>query len=363
MTEEPNNLNREEEESFFEDDFERQPPADVVAYNELRSCADLVRMYKEGTLDIQPDFQRDTVWKPAGQTRFIDSLIKQLPIPSMCFSLDYKSQNWQVIDGLQRMTAIIKFLTNENWRLSYLEDIDQKISGVKVSEFIKGGSGLDVYYKRVQNLTLPITVLRCDHTKDSHMEYLFTIFHRLNSGGTRLNNQEIRNCIFSGPFNSLLKDLNEHQTWRNINLLKDKESNRYKHVEMILRFYAFFDEKNKYKGVLSKFLNSYMKKNRKLSDDKLKSKRILFERIAKIIWEKIFEANETRLGNSTLEALMYGVAKNVDALEGLDNDTLKKQFAELRADQSLSTSYLSGGVTKKDKIDARLDAGEKILRG
>ncbi|HGY1053571.1 TPA: DUF262 domain-containing protein, partial [Aeromonas salmonicida subsp. pectinolytica] len=112
-------IESEEDGLFFEDESDQQPPSDIVAYNELRSCADLFRMYDNGILEISPDFQRDSVWKAAGQTRFIDSLIKQLPIPSMCFSLDYKTQKWQVIDGLQRMSAIIKFLDNKkDWRLS-----------------------------------------------------------------------------------------------------------------------------------------------------------------------------------------------------------------------------------------------------
>ncbi|MCB2262273.1 MAG: DUF262 domain-containing protein [Candidatus Thiosymbion ectosymbiont of Robbea hypermnestra] len=363
MNDESMNLDQEENESFYEDDFERQPPEDVVAYNELRSCADLVRMYKEGTLVIQPDFQRDIVWEPAGQTRFIDSLIKQLPIPSMCFSLDYKSQNWQVIDGLQRMTAIIRFLTDKDWNLSKLDDIDQKISGVKVSAFMNGASDLDVYYKRVEDLTLPITVIRCNQSKNSHMEYLFTIFHRLNSGGTRLNNQEIRNCIFSGPFNTLLKELNEDQSWRSINLLEDKKINRYKHVEMILRFFAFHDEKDRYKGVLSKFLNTYMKENRKPPSETIEEKRKLFKRVVELIWEGIFDRKETRVGNSTLEALLYGVAKNIDELESSDKQLLRERFEKLRKNHSLSTDYLSGGVARKEKIDARLEAGRNIFQG
>jgi uncharacterized protein with ParB-like and HNH nuclease domain len=70
-------------------------------------------MFKQGILNIQPEFQREIVWKGPAQTRFIDSLIKQLPIPSLCFSLDYKTQRWQVIDGLQRMASIIRFLGGE----------------------------------------------------------------------------------------------------------------------------------------------------------------------------------------------------------------------------------------------------------
>ena len=87
-----------EEQSLYENDGPEVPPSDIVAYNELRSCADLFRMHQQGILEIQPDLQRDIVWQGPDQTRFIDSLIKSLPIPSMCFALDHKAQRWIVID-------------------------------------------------------------------------------------------------------------------------------------------------------------------------------------------------------------------------------------------------------------------------
>ena len=209
----PEELNDPE---FVEDDHNETPPVDIVSYNELRSCADLFRMYDDGILKIDPDFQRDVVWPSSQQTRFIDSLIKQLPIPSMCIALDYKTENWIVIDGLQRMATIIKFLKGDDWRLSRLEDIDKEIAG-KSAAAIKNSTGkLRTYFARVQNQSLPINVLRCDFSKKSHMEYLFTIFHRLNAGGIKLNNQEIRNCIYNGPFNDLLSKLDHRADWRKI---------------------------------------------------------------------------------------------------------------------------------------------------
>jgi hypothetical protein len=66
----------------------QSPPSDVVAFTEQRSCADIYRMYEKGQLDIRPDFQRGEVWTNRAQTLFIDSLLKQLPIPSMCICLD-----------------------------------------------------------------------------------------------------------------------------------------------------------------------------------------------------------------------------------------------------------------------------------
>src|SRR6202046_1713996 len=118
-----------EEKSFYEDDSAEVPPSDIVVYNELRSCADLFRMHQQGIIQIQPEFQRDVVWKGPDQTRFIDSLIKSLPIPSMCFALDHKAQRWIVIDGLQRISTIVRFLQGGDWKLSPLEDIEPAIAG------------------------------------------------------------------------------------------------------------------------------------------------------------------------------------------------------------------------------------------
>ncbi|MGA3326120.1 MAG: DUF262 domain-containing protein [Terriglobia bacterium] len=126
-------ISKLEEETFYEDTSAEIPPSDIVAYNELRSCADLFRMKQQGILEIQPEFQRDIVWKGPDQTRFIDSLIKQLPIPSMCFALDHKAQRWIVIDGLQRISTIVRFLEGGDWTLSPLEDVEEGIAGQSVA--------------------------------------------------------------------------------------------------------------------------------------------------------------------------------------------------------------------------------------
>lgn len=165
-TEEPEEL---EDPDFTDDDHDHDhdenPPNDIVSYNELRSCADLLRMHDEGILQINPDFQRDVVWPSSQQSPFVDSLIKQLPIPSMCIALDYKTQRWIVIDGLQRMATIIKFLQGDAWKISKLEDIDQEIAG-KSAATIKNSTGkLRTYFTRVQNQSLPINILRCDFSK------------------------------------------------------------------------------------------------------------------------------------------------------------------------------------------------------
>lgn len=121
-----------------EEPISESPPSDIIAFNELRSCADLFRLSETNQLEIQPDYQRDVVWAPATQTTFIDSLVKQLPIPSMCISWDAKTDKRQMVDGLQRMSSIIEFLKNDSkWRLSNVQGIDPRLSGQSIESIRK----------------------------------------------------------------------------------------------------------------------------------------------------------------------------------------------------------------------------------
>jgi hypothetical protein len=129
----------------------------------------------------------------------------------------------------------------------------------------------------VENLTIPVTVLRCDLTKKNHTEYLFTIFHRLNTGGMKLNNQEIRDCIYSGTFNNFLKEADKNPAWRKLNRMQPKQSYRFSKQEIILRFLAFYDKVLTYEGHLAKFLNAYMHDNREAGEEFITAKRQLFQ--------------------------------------------------------------------------------------
>ena len=360
MKKELKNINIEEE-LFYQEDSHQHPPEDLIAYNELRSCADLFRMYKQEILEIQPDFQREEVWDRSSQTRFIDSLIKQLPIPSMCFSVDYKTQKWQVIDGLQRMTAIIKFLSDKDWCLSNLPDVDPVISGKKVETFMDTSSDLHPLLLRVENLTLPITVLRCDYSKKSHTNYLFTIFHRLNTGGVKLNNQEIRNCIYSGRFNQKLKAMNQYHAWTAINKIKTGESLRFRTIEIILRFLAFYETYNNYNGRLARFLNEYMDKNRDLNESLLNEKENIFKQTVDIIYSKGSDFFKLKRSNAVLESIMFGVALNIDKLNSISKESFGKLIEELLQHEALSADVLKYDVVSKEKVLDRLNAAKEIF--
>ncbi|MFZ3167354.1 MAG: DUF262 domain-containing protein [Candidatus Methanoperedens sp.] len=345
-----------EKEQYEEDNFNEVPPIDIVAFNELRSCADLLRLYTTNQLEIQPDFQRQVVWSNPAQTRFIDSLSKQLPIPSMCISLDYKTDKRLIIDGLQRMQSIINFLSDDKWELSELDDIDAEISGKTVHTIKTKSKNI---YDRVQNVMIPITVIRCDYSKKSHNEYLFTIFHRLNSGGLKLNNQEIRNCIYNGSLNTFLKHLTQNDTWKKLLSIKASKNYRFSNEELILRFFAFVDRLDNYNGRLSNFLNQYMFDMREPGEQFVLEKTNLFERTTKLIYEKLLEKKSAASFSKTLfEGLLYGVAENIDSLEQKTIPDLKMLFQTFQNLPDYSLDSLKGGLSAREKVITRLTASE-----
>lgn len=267
-----------------EDDSNEAPPSDIVAFNELRSCADLFRLYEKKQLLIDPSYQREVVWSARDQTRFIDSLAKQLPIPSMCISFDYRTEKREMVDGLQRMSGIVKFLSDPKWRLSTLDDIDPRLSGKTVAD-IKLKEPL--IYSRIEDTTIAVTVIRCDFSKKTHQEYLFTIFHRLNTGGSKLTNQEIRNCIYSGPLNHLLKEIAANEKFLKLMNLDPNKKDRFAAEELILRSLCFSETFSDYNGRLATHLNDYMSKYRDADDKEIAGFRSKFLTAIDVIFSKI----------------------------------------------------------------------------
>ena len=321
------NIKNDAEDTFqMGDTNEPIPPQDIVAYNELRSCADLVRMFSTKKLELKPDFQREVVWKQDDQSRFIDSLVKQLPIPSMCFSLDYKTQRWKVIDGLQRMSSIIRFLQPAEWRLSNLSEIHPDLRGIRNVDLQQGTEDQKRLYARVEDVSIPITVIRCDYTRQNHMAYLFMIFYRLNSGGVRLTNQEIRNCIYSGPFNDLIKGFDhENLDWKDIKKRVWGKMDRFRSVEVILRILAFGDRRAQYDGNLASFLNNFMHDKALLkvpSEDLTEILSLLSERTNAVL----SKVPQKKIPLLLVEALMVALYSHRKELDSRSNDELVEAY-------------------------------------
>jgi hypothetical protein len=358
-------LKREEDQSFSTEDREQPiPPENVVAYNELRSCADLNRMFVSGKLEIQPDFQREVVWKLPERTRFIDSLVKQLPIPSMCFSLDVKTQKWKVIDGLQRMDTITSFLGTGEMKLADVEDVHPALRGKKNTGLRLGSELEKRLYSSVEDISIPITVIRCDYEIESHMGYLFTIFNRLNSGGVRLNNQEIRNCIYSGTFNDLLKEFDAHDgQWRRVKARIWGHVNRFRSIEVLLRGLAFAAHLHQYDGNLARFLNNYMHANRRPNAECLQQLRENLQFAANSTAVVLGEMASGKKSLVVVEGVLVGILANITALRGLGENL--DGFLRERARAFMQLQEFSSGaryaLSSPQTVNERLTAARHVF--
>jgi hypothetical protein len=202
--------------------------------------------YERGQIDLQPHYQREYVWeaKPELPSRLIESLLLQIPIPPLYF-VRLSTGRLEVVDGQQRLTTLIRFVTNQ-FKLERL----QKLSTINEKLF-KELSQRD----QEKIMDAPIRSIVIDAGTNHELRY--EIFERLNRGAMALNEQEIRNCAYRGLFCDLLTELESDTNWRKVKGT-DKPEPRFKEREMILRFFALTNRINYYAGNLKKFLNDYM---------------------------------------------------------------------------------------------------------
>jgi hypothetical protein len=202
--------------------------------------------FKRGQLDLQPKYQREYVWqlRPELPSRLIESLLLEIPIPPIYFG-KIAGGKLEVIDGQQRLTTLIDFIDN-TFALKKLEKM-----GSLNGKYFRDLS--DEHQSKVMDS--PIRSVIIDAGKNTELRY--EIFERLNRGSMALNEQELRNSLFRGPFNDLLAELEMDPNWRKIRGTTKPES-RFVEREIILRFFAFSNRLQYYTGNLKRFLNNYM---------------------------------------------------------------------------------------------------------
>ena len=228
-----------EDEAADESDEEDRLAVDIALEDRLLyyspsnpDVASLKRRYDDGRLDTQPFFQRYQVWSPKKKSRFIESILLELPIPYIFLAEDEANKTRSVvIDGQQRLMALFEFVSAESYSLS---DVIKELAGKKFSDLKQEQR------ETIQNYEMPVITIR----RESDPDIKFLLFRRLNEGATSLNDQELRNCVYRGKFNDFLKEtLAPNSDWRKILRLKGKEPHkRMADVELALRYLAFRDQ-------------------------------------------------------------------------------------------------------------------------
>lgn len=298
---------------------------DVDIREDKMSIFQYMRDYDRKRLIIDPAYQRNFVWKPEQMSRFIESILLGFPLPP--FYVNQTVENKLVIiDGLQRTTTLHRFVKNE-FALEGLKTLPD-INGKEFSELPES------YQAKIEDKNIQLYILK----PSTPIEVVYELFDRINTGGTQLEAQEVRNGIFLGKATDLLAELAAEDYFRKA-IDNGVSPKRMKDREVVLRYLAFkiFDYQKDYQGDLGEFLESAMKKiNTNMGEEEIEMLKQDFKRVMKLTYEffgnrnfrfPVFDkaGNQTTRGfinTSMLESVSYFFSINSD-------EFLKKHKAQI----------------------------------
>lgn len=312
----------------------------------------LYDMTVEKLIDIAPAYQRHFVWDDLRQSQLVESIMLGIPVPSL-FMATNKDATWEVIDGLQRLTTVINYIGNDNIiRQTNPRCKKLKISGLEKLSAINGLTFEELPRSlQVMFMTRSIRVTVLNDRSDFEVRY--DLFERLNTGGVTLHPQEIRNCVFIGRFNDFIRELALYEPFRNVVKSTPKQELTGNLEELVLKFLAYFQDRELFVHGVKEFLNKYMEKKTQKLDDREYLESVFkrtFDYLHANLADGIVRGNRKNTTPLILfEAISIGVAdaivegKTIDAnklIQLLDDDHLKK----LTTGATNSRSRLNGRI-------------------
>ncbi len=307
----------------------------------------LTGMLDTGQLDLQPQFQREYVWatRPELPSRLIESLLLKIPIPPIYFG-NLPDGKLEVIDGQQRLTTLVKFVRNQFalCKLLRLSSLNGKFFRELTAE------------QQGKILREPIRTIEIDAAGNTELRY--EVFERLNRGSMALNEQELRNCVYRGPFNNLLAELEKDSYWRKVKG-GDAPEGRFKEREIILRIFAFANRLPQYGGNLKAFLNEYMEQYAPKTEAALKAHATMFRQTMQNIYAvfgsnsaRLYEAGQSRTNNGTWDTKFSVTALDIQASALMNRSPAKVQL-EAEQIRELFLFTMLTDVEMQDAISRR----------
>ncbi len=318
----------------------------------------LANQVKRGDI-IVPFYQRKYVWKIEQASRLIESFLMGLPVPQVFLYIN-KDDQLEVIDGQQRIMSIKYFFDglfgeadNNNRRQVF------RLKGLSERSEYNGKTYDELPardQRRLRNATLRAINIK-QLMPSSRNDSVFHIFERLNTGGTQLKPQEIRNAVYRGNIVDALKDLNSNIEWQKILGLKKPDKNQ-KDVELVLRLFSLFEVWSDYEKPMLRYLNNQMDANRDFSSPRASR---FAERFPSVV-QKVNESLESPfrpkgvINAAVLEAVMVTLLENDEITAG----ELSDRYPKLLASEAFSES-VSRATTDTQVLKSRLEASREIL--
>ncbi|MBG0851463.1 DUF262 domain-containing protein [Streptomyces spinoverrucosus] len=326
----------------------------------------LLSRLRNEMIDLAPDFQRKAgIWTDGKQSRLIESLLLRIPIPSF-YAAENKDGSWAVVDGIQRLTSIARFVEPQTVGADPL-----KLTGLEYLRNFDGASFSDLSGKlqiRLRETEVVVHVIR----RGTPEPVMFNVFARINTGGEPLTRQEIRHALIPGRARTLLAELAQTEEFRRAtghSVVGDRMADR----EMVLRFLAFrMTSPHAYRpGDFDAFLAEAMHQVNRLDsseEDRLRAEFIT----AMLAAEKIFGPHAFRKYRRNQQrkspinkALFEAVAVNLASLGDDDREALWQAdlldaFAELMEDVEFERA-ISVGTGDARKVRKRFDAVKELF--
>lgn len=251
-----------------------------------------------------PDYQREMVWTPKQQSRFIESILIKLPIPFI-FAADVgqgdREGSLEIIDGSQRIRTLDNFLSNR-LQLDGLKKLTSAI-GMRFSDLSKPRQ------MRFKRTTIRVIELTEQADEDARRE----MFDRLNSGGTKLTMMEVRRGVDDGPFMQFITECAGDDRFKALVPLSERNAKRKEYEEVVLRYFAYLYNYQAFQKSVDEFLTAFLKaKNESFSEQERYGMRAEFARMLSFV-ETYFPNGFRRVGYKTVprirfEAISVGVS-------------------------------------------------------
>lgn len=319
---------------------------------------ELLNMADDGELHRAPEYQRKFRWNEEAESRLIESLLLGLPVPNLFFATNADG-TWEVVDGLQRISTLIHFASKSDKQMQEIKKTAPlALTGLrKLSEF-NGLTFDDLPAPIRMNFTkrgVGVTAL----SDKSDPQTRFDTFERLNRGAVALSDQEVRACIYEGPLNSLLRELAHTDKFSVLLKLQEADENNATREELVLKFFAYLNDRGSFKGAVGKFLNEYMEQNQNSFD--VDAGRTLFlkvvEELTRVVGGQFLRNNTNVTPKNELEAAMVAAAEVLADTGGLTNPG-----PGWLNDQALVEAS-TGATNTSRKLTDRINRAKQLLSG
>lgn len=247
----------------------------------------LMDMIIDEDLILDPDYQRKYQWDDLKASKFIESIALNIPVP-VIYLAEEKNGTFSVIDGQQRLTSLFRFLKSDEIRNIFKDtDIEPlQLNGLQILPEMNGATFTSL--DRALKSAVTKRPIRCIVVLNESDEALkFEVFERLNTGSASLTDQEVRNCVYRGNYNNLIKKLAFYPKFQELLALPHHVAKSMKDAELVLRFLAYrnLETNTEYSDNYSEFLNLHMEDNRELSQARLDETEQLFKDTVDLVYD------------------------------------------------------------------------------